>query len=117
MAQVAAELKGNSLEDNARLFASLNIAIADATISCWDAKYEYDYWRPITAIRADAAHDERRVGQLARPDGDVEPLCDQVHVAIRKRQIDVDRRVLLDEASHRSCEAIARAQMVRSGGR
>jgi hypothetical protein len=37
---------------DARLFALLNIASADALISCWDAKYTYNLWRPVTAIRA-----------------------------------------------------------------
>jgi hypothetical protein len=35
----------------ARLFALLNIACADAGISCWDTKYFYRTWRPETAIR------------------------------------------------------------------
>ena len=51
VAQIAAQQQGNTLEENARLFAALNIAIADAVISCWDAKYEYSYWRPVTGIR------------------------------------------------------------------
>jgi hypothetical protein len=37
--------------ENARLLAHLNIAMADAIIACWDAKYRYVTWRPITAIR------------------------------------------------------------------
>ena len=56
MAQIVAEQQGNTLEENARLFAALNIAIADAVISCWDAKYEYSFWRPVTGIR-EAAND------------------------------------------------------------
>jgi len=40
-----------SLDENARLFALMGMAVADAAISCWDAKYAYDYWRPITAIQ------------------------------------------------------------------
>jgi membrane-associated phospholipid phosphatase len=36
---------------NARLFALLNIAEADALIDSWDAKFAYNFWRPITAIR------------------------------------------------------------------
>ena len=40
-----------TLSDNARLFALLNVAITDAVISCWDAKYFFEFWRPITAIR------------------------------------------------------------------
>ena len=39
------------LEDNARLFALLNLAVADAAICAWDAKYTFDFWRPVTAIR------------------------------------------------------------------
>src|SRR5207244_9205405 len=41
-----------SLVKDARLFALLNVATADALISCWDAKYTYNLWRPVTAIRA-----------------------------------------------------------------
>ena len=40
-----------TLSDNARLLALLNMALADAVIGCWDAKYTYDSWRPITAIQ------------------------------------------------------------------
>jgi hypothetical protein len=39
------------LSANARLLATLNLAIADAIIACWDAKYHYESWRPVTAIR------------------------------------------------------------------
>jgi hypothetical protein len=41
-----------SLSENAHLFALLNVAMADAGIACWDSKYRYVFWRPITAIRA-----------------------------------------------------------------
>jgi len=41
----------NSLLENAQLLASLNIAMADAAIGCWDAKYTFNFWRPISAIR------------------------------------------------------------------
>lgn len=41
----------NSLLENARLLAALNVAMADAAIGCWDAKYKSPFWRPITAIR------------------------------------------------------------------
>jgi len=43
--------RGFSAQANARLFALLNIALADAAITCWDTKYTYALWRPITAIR------------------------------------------------------------------
>lgn len=41
----------SSVERNARLFALLNIALADAAIVSWDCKYVFNYWRPITAIQ------------------------------------------------------------------
>jgi hypothetical protein len=41
--------------EQARLFAVLNLAIADAVIGCWDAKYTHVFWRPITAIPEAAA--------------------------------------------------------------
>jgi hypothetical protein len=44
--------KGLGLADNARYFAMLATASADALIACWDAKFFYNFWRPVTAIRA-----------------------------------------------------------------
>ena len=46
-----AKAQGNSLAANARLFAQLNVALADTAIACWDAKYTYGLWRPETAIQ------------------------------------------------------------------
>src|SRR5947208_2191321 len=37
--------------ENARLFAMENLAAADALIGCWNDKYYWQFWRPITAIR------------------------------------------------------------------
>ncbi len=51
IAQDISAQEGLKLAENARLFALLNIATADAAICSWDAKYAYDFWRPITAIR------------------------------------------------------------------
>lgn len=51
IAEYVALAQGNTLSENARLFALLNIAEADAAIAAWDAKYEYDLWRPVTAIQ------------------------------------------------------------------
>lgn len=46
--------RNTSLEDTARLMALLSIAQADAAIVCWEIKYRYNTWRPVTAIqRAD----------------------------------------------------------------
>lgn len=49
-AQVAAD-RHTTMEENARLFALLNMALADAAICAWDAKYTFHFWRPVTAIR------------------------------------------------------------------
>jgi hypothetical protein len=46
-----AEAPGRGLLRNARLFAAYTQAIDDAMIAVFDAKYHYDVWRPITAIR------------------------------------------------------------------
>ncbi len=40
-----------NLAETARLFALVDMAIADAYIAGWDAKFAHDYWRPFTAIR------------------------------------------------------------------
>jgi hypothetical protein len=51
-AQVVAEQEHTTLSENARLFAALNIALADAAIMAWDCKFATNYWRPVSAIRA-----------------------------------------------------------------
>ena len=45
-----AQDQGLSLVKQARLFAMLNLAGADAAIGCWDDKAHWSFWRPITAI-------------------------------------------------------------------
>jgi len=50
IAQILAGAHGNTLEENARMFALANIAMADAAICAWDAKYTFHFWRPVTAI-------------------------------------------------------------------
>ncbi len=44
-----------SLEEASHLFADLNLSLADSTIALYDAKYHYQLWRPVTAIRAGTA--------------------------------------------------------------
>ena len=41
----------NDIGDSARMYALAEAALADAQIACWDSKYYYNFWRPITAIR------------------------------------------------------------------
>ena len=51
IAESAAMSRRLSLPAEAKLFALLDIALADAGISCWNTKNYYDFWRPVTAIR------------------------------------------------------------------
>ncbi|NJL51648.1 MAG: phosphatase PAP2 family protein [Hydrococcus sp. SU_1_0] len=53
IAQEVALDQGNSLEENAQLFAQLNVALADAGIVAWDTKFIYDQQRPINTIAQD----------------------------------------------------------------
>ena len=52
IAQTVAQQEGNSLADDARLFAELNVSMADAGIATWNTKYLFDTWRPITVIQS-----------------------------------------------------------------
>ncbi len=52
IAENAALAHHSDLDGTARLFALLNLSFADTTIAFYEAKYHYDLWRPITAIRA-----------------------------------------------------------------
>jgi hypothetical protein len=51
IAQTVALQHGTTLAQNARLFALLDLSLADSVIAFYDAKYTYHRWRPITAIR------------------------------------------------------------------
>jgi hypothetical protein len=46
-----AAAKELDLAETARLFALFNMAVANTFITDWDAKFTYNFWRPITAIR------------------------------------------------------------------
>jgi hypothetical protein len=51
--RVVATQQGNTLSENARMFALTNLALADASIVAWDSKYltDIDLWRPRDAVR------------------------------------------------------------------
>ena len=51
IAQTAAVSHELTTAQSARLFALLNLALADSVIAFYDAKYTYNFWRPVTAIR------------------------------------------------------------------
>ncbi len=46
-----AQNKNNTQAMNAKLFALINVAMADAAILAWDQKYTHNLWRPVLAIR------------------------------------------------------------------
>jgi hypothetical protein len=50
-AQALSRMRENTLEQDVKLFFILGNAMLDASISAWAAKYQYDFWRPTTAIR------------------------------------------------------------------
>ena len=50
--RVLAGSHGLSVVDSARLFAMTDVPAADAMITCWNTKYHYLAWRPVTAINA-----------------------------------------------------------------
>ena len=52
IAQTAALASKLNTAENARLFALLNLTLADGVIAFYDAKYTYSFWRPVTAVRA-----------------------------------------------------------------
>jgi membrane-associated phospholipid phosphatase len=54
IAQTASLAHNLTTAENARLFALLNLSFADGVIAFYDAKYTYNFWRPVTAIRAAA---------------------------------------------------------------
>jgi hypothetical protein len=57
IAQTASEAHRMTTAESARLFALLNLSLADGVIAFYDAKYTYNFWRPVTAIRAADADD------------------------------------------------------------
>jgi hypothetical protein len=60
--QIVARQRGTTLAENARLFALLNLAMADAGIMSWDCKYKFNYWRPVQAIRSTRVTDDPATG-------------------------------------------------------
>jgi hypothetical protein len=65
--------RNNSVTDNARLFAFVNVAMADAGILAWDQKYIHDLWRPVVGIRE---HDKSMGPEATQADNDISDNCD-----------------------------------------
>ncbi len=51
IARSVAAAPGRDVARNARLLAAAGVAMDDALIAVFDAKYAYNFWRPVTAIR------------------------------------------------------------------
>jgi membrane-associated phospholipid phosphatase len=62
-----ANAKGNSVADNARLFALVNVAMGDAGILAWEQKYIHNLWRPVVGI---GEHDPS-MGPAGRGNNDI----------------------------------------------
>lgn len=67
--------KGLGLAENARLFALLNMGMANTFINDWDAKFTYNFWRPVTAIRnGDADGNDATEGDLSWTPSNATPM-------------------------------------------
>jgi Vanadium chloroperoxidase N-terminal domain/PAP2 superfamily len=62
----------NTLEENAHLFALVNVAMGDAGILAWEQKYRYNYWRPVLGVRE---HDSS-MGPLGTGKNNIDNDCD-----------------------------------------
>jgi hypothetical protein len=95
IARAVATAANLTLWENARLLGLLNLALADGYIGSWEAKYHYNYWRPVTAIR------------LAQTDGNPDTIADPLWEPL------VPTPPLPDYDSGHSVEGGAAAQVLR----
>ena len=65
--------KGNTVDQNAALFAFVNAAMGDAGILAWDQKYIHDLWRPVVAVRE---HDASMGPTAPTPTDNINDNCD-----------------------------------------
>jgi len=73
--QLAQERETSGVE-TARLFALVNVAMADAGIAIWESKYFYEYWRPVAAIR----EADEGMGPTGIGDGNPDTVADPAFV-------------------------------------
>jgi PAP2 superfamily len=66
-----AQEQGLDLASSAHFQAATFAAFADALIACWDAKFHFNFWRPVTAIQHGATDGNDRTA----PDPDWQPLA------------------------------------------
>jgi hypothetical protein len=66
IASIIAQDQQLSLPQSARMYAILDMTLADAAILCWNTKYHYDLWRPVTAIqKADSDANDKTTADSA----------------------------------------------------
>jgi hypothetical protein len=91
--------------ERARVFALLNLAVADSVIAFYDAKYTYNLWRPVTAIQAadtvgnpDAVGDPNWLPEVGNTTPD--PSYPGAHAVISAAALDVLLSVLERDRVH-----------------
>jgi hypothetical protein len=110
VARSVAEQPGRTLARNARYFAATAQAMDDALISVFEAKYHYNFWRPVTAIRnGDADGNDatgRDAGWTPLIDNPMHPEYPSGHAilaaavgAVVKAEVGSDRMPVLSTAS------------------
>jgi len=110
--------EGLFLFSTARLFALVNMAMADGFIGGWDSKFHYDFWRPFTAIRAGASDGNSQTS----PDATWEPLLatppvqeyPSTHSVLGKAAAEVLGRILGDYTSFSVTTSTAEQPMVET---
>ena len=81
VARSVATAPGRDVSENARLLALAAMAMDDALIAVFDAKYAYNFWRPVTAIR-NAEGDARDPGWLPFIDTPMHPEYPCAHCIV-----------------------------------
>jgi hypothetical protein len=81
VARSVAAAPGRDVTDNARLLAAAAMAMDDALIAVFDAKYTYNFWRPVTAIR-NAEGDARDPGWMPFIDTPMHPEYPCAHCIV-----------------------------------
>ncbi|QOJ13164.1 MAG: phosphatase PAP2 family protein [Planctomycetia bacterium] len=78
IATLVAQQEGSSGAEIARLLALVNVGMADSGIACWESKFHYNFWRPVTGIReADPG-----TGPTGLGDGNPDTLCNEQFVPL-----------------------------------
>lgn len=103
VARTVAKDKNLNLFETARLFALVDMALADAYIAGWDSKLHYDFWRPYTAIRGAASdgNDATAPDEAWQPSEPTPPVQDypSTHSALGNAAARVLAKLLGDNTS------------------